>query len=106
MSRQAKHMCCVPYCKADTSDKSLKFFRVIRKKEEITNLWISAISRVNEDLSPWYPSESTRICSQHFEDGDPKSLPTLKLPPKDQGSVPMKRPNNYKPFVSTVNALI
>ena len=40
------------------------------------------LRRVNQNKSPWHPSESDRVCSSHFVDGGPivkNPNPTLNL---------------------------
>lgn len=46
------------------------------KRPEILNLWIKAVNR-----DKWYPSKTSRICSDHFLSSDYKDLPgsTLKI---------------------------
>ena len=44
--------------------------------------WRRLLRRVNQNKSPWHPSESDRVCSSHFVDGEPSVKnpnPTLNL---------------------------
>lgn len=45
-------------------------------------LWIQTMKRDNVDGKPWKPGDSDRVCSNHFQDGEPtlaNPLPTMGL---------------------------
>ena len=117
MSKKSRHYCVVPSCKTNTLDESLKFFRVIHKKNtELTKQWVAAINRKNNNGTPWSPSENSRICHRHFENGEPdpkfgqpNSIPTLFLT-KRAKKMPHSYNRNCEPPLPvskfTVNMLI
>lgn len=70
------HTCCVPNCNSGyrscTDKEKYAMFR-FPKDVEMKNKWLSAIPRRN-----WSVTESTRVCSRHFEKNDFKQLSTDK----------------------------
>ena len=54
-------------------DKTAKFYRVPADQEKRA-IWKQVFSIREDDIKP-----STRICSRHFPDGDPKKTPSLTL---------------------------
>lgn len=54
---------------------------------KVRRLWLQHLNTVRKD---WTVTDSTRVCSAHFVDGDPKNLPTL-FPSKVQKEVKPRR---------------
>jgi len=65
-------VCCVVGCSRNTvKDKGVVgFYRFPSRNLERRGLWIKAVKRINEDGSEWKPSANTRICSDHFVNGE------------------------------------
>ena len=62
------HYCAVPHCHNQVSRDPVRFFKIIRKNEKQTNLWVKAINRLESDgITPWAPKAKSAICSAHFE---------------------------------------
>uniref|UniRef100_A0A224Z926 THAP domain-containing protein 11-like n=1 Tax=Rhipicephalus zambeziensis TaxID=60191 RepID=A0A224Z926_9ACAR len=83
----SKNNCCVVGC-SNTYKKSpgthFYTFPVLFHERERRRRWIAAVRRRREDGSPWEPTKNSRICSQHFINGeksnDPRSpayVPTI-----------------------------
>ena len=64
--------CCAVDCHNNTVTHQgvVGFFRFPKKNQEQRELWIKAVKRVNPDGSKWLPSEHSRICSDHFVNGE------------------------------------
>ena len=64
------HGCCVVECFNKTgTDKHLRFFHVVRSNKFQSEMWITAIKRINPDGTKWVPTSGTRICGKHFKLG-------------------------------------
>ena len=65
-------LCCVVGCHRNTKrDKgTVGFYRFPKRNFEQRQLWIKAVKRINPDGSEWMPSANTRICSDHFVNGE------------------------------------
>ena len=89
------HYCCVEGCHSNQyahGPQGIKFYRIPRasksaREAERRNKWIFNVGRINEDRSPWYPNNNTRICSKHFISGrkndnpeNPDFIPTVDMP--------------------------
>ena len=60
----------------------LFFFPSELKNSESRERWINAMKRVKDNNKKWIPTESDRVCSEHFVDGEPTQNnpdPTIKL---------------------------
>lgn len=64
--------CCVVNCHNNTvAHKGIVgFYRFPEKNIEKRKLWIRAVKRANPDGSNWMPSKHSRICSDHFINGE------------------------------------
>ena len=49
----------------------LFFFPSRLRNSEKRALWIQSMKRENVDKTRWEPSDSDRVCSDHFVDGEP-----------------------------------
>uniref|UniRef100_V5HCX6 Putative thap domain protein n=1 Tax=Ixodes ricinus TaxID=34613 RepID=V5HCX6_IXORI len=66
--------CSAVGCSNDSKrNRGLSFFRFPCASLHPTKrqLWIRAIRRNNADGSPWQPSDYSRVCGNHFEQGAP-----------------------------------
>ena len=63
------HHCSVQGCPSLTGRDSLKFFRVIRSDDSLTERWVQAIERADENGTDWKPTQNSRICGRHFHGG-------------------------------------
>ena len=105
------HYCAVPHCHNQVSRDPVRFFKIIRKNEKQTNLWIKAINRLESDGTPWKPKDKSTICSAHFvgdsfskDPNDIDYVPTLFLTKNSsetftQKSRNFKKSNNVKRIV-------
>lgn len=69
------------YCGIERPFHLFCFPSVLRNNEQ-RQLWINALKRDNVDRKPWEPTESDRVCSKHFQDGEPSlehPVPSLFL---------------------------
>ena len=67
--------CCVVGCSSRQGRDETKFFHVLRKQyPEQGQAWVTAISRINPDGTPWQPSRFTLICGHHFIQGKPSTI--------------------------------
>ena len=66
--------CCVKGCHKNEGANSpeTRFFRFPKRRNpEQHELWLKAINRVCPDGSPWEPSKTGVVCSEHFISGRP-----------------------------------
>ena len=98
------HYCAVPHCHNQVSRDPVRFFKIIRKNEKQTNLWIKAINRLESDgITPWTPKAKSAICSAHFEGDsfskDPNHIdyvPTLFLTKSSTETTYIQKYRNVK----------
>ena len=69
--RSKKKLCCAIGCTNHEGDEGLSFFRAKRADVEQSYAWARAINRADENGELWMPSDSDRICSEHFISGRP-----------------------------------
>ncbi len=64
--------CSVVNCHRNTKadNDKVRFFKFPANNPEKRQLWIQALKRVNPDGSPWQPTASSRVCSDHFISGN------------------------------------
>ena len=106
------HYCAVPHCHNQVSRDPVRFFKIIRKNEKQTNLWIKAINRLESDGTPWKPKSKSAICSAHFEGDnfskDPNHIdyvPTLFLM-KNSTETFIQKSRNFKKPTSNVKRIV
>ena len=98
------HYCAVPHCHNQVSRDPVRFFKIIRKNEKQTNLWVKAINRLESDgITPWTPKAKSAICSAHFEGDsfskDPNHIdyvPTLFLTKNSTETTFIQKSRNVK----------
>uniref|UniRef100_A0A131YM32 Thap domain protein n=1 Tax=Rhipicephalus appendiculatus TaxID=34631 RepID=A0A131YM32_RHIAP len=56
---------------------SIHFFRFpsVKRDRQRREAWIKAVRRINEDGSPWQPSDHARLCEKHFVERSPNNSP-------------------------------
>ena len=65
------YCCVVNYHNNTVAHKGIVgFYRFPEKNIEKRKLWIRAVKRANPDGSNWMPSKHSRICSDHFINGE------------------------------------
>jgi len=70
------HHCCVVGCNhVSKNEKNLHFYRFPKKNKKQVDQWVKAVKRINSDGSRWQPSDSSRICSSHFANGEKSDNP-------------------------------
>jgi len=80
------HYCIVPLCNNLSGTPGISFYRLPLKDPDLFKQWLVKIRRQNVPLTI-----HSRICSEHFEDGRKKDVPTVfawtkpgsRPPPKD-----------------------
>jgi len=82
--RKNRRICCVVGCHRREGDKDITFYRFPSKNSDQKSKWLMAIKRINTDGTPWFPTDSSRICSEHFITGkkscecdSPGYIPTI-----------------------------
>ena len=86
-SARNNHYCCISGCRSRTGRDDFIFYRIVRRKNAITERWLEAIGRKHPDGSAWKPSKNSRVCGKHFRNGkpsknpdDPNYVPNLFMP--------------------------
>jgi hypothetical protein len=91
-------ICCVVECHNRAGRENVKFFAFPKKNQSQKEKWIKAVNRINQDKSPWRPTISSFVCSDHFvgnkystienhPDYVPTKFPTSHVIPKSISDV-------------------
>jgi hypothetical protein len=59
-------ICCVVECHNRAGRENVKFFAFPKKNTSQKEKWIKAVNRINQDKTPWRPTISSFVCSDHF----------------------------------------
>jgi hypothetical protein len=91
-------ICCVVECHNRAGRENVKIFSFPKKNQSQKEKWIKAVNRINQDKSPWRPTISSFVCSDHFvgnkrstienhPDYIPSKFPTSHVIPKSISDV-------------------
>ncbi len=110
--------CSVVNCHRNTKahNDKVRFFKFPSNNPEKRQLWIQALKRVNPDGTPWQPTESSRVCSDHFISGNhsptrtdpdykPTKFPTAHIREKSNSDIERFERARARSLSQTVRAL-
>jgi outer membrane biosynthesis protein TonB len=91
-------ICCVVECHNRAGRENVIFFAFPKKNQSQKEKWIKAVNRINQDKTPWRPTISSFVCSDHFvgnkkstienhPDYVPSKFPTSHVIPKSVSDV-------------------
>jgi hypothetical protein len=96
--KKTRRICCVVGCHNYHGRDEVKVFAFPNKNPSQKEKWIKAVNRVNNDKTPWMPTKSSFVCSDHFVDKKystienhpdyvPSIFPTSHVVPKSVSDV-------------------
>jgi hypothetical protein len=96
--KNTRRICCVVGCHNYHGRDKVKVFAFPNKNPSQKEKWIKAVNRMNIDKTPWRPTKSSFVCSDHFVDKKystienhpdyvPSIFPTSHVVPKSVSDV-------------------